>query len=281
MRHQAAIVGVVALFPFAFISFPSSALAQACVGIDATGNVCSEDNMNPADAEQRRSDEATRQAREQYEAQTHQRDEEYNQAVAAERDRAESQARRRDEDTNQTLPVQRRSVPIGSAGDARQTMPRTAAPGPAQLSTNPSVAAYQRGDYPLAFSLTREQARKGDLNAWHNLGIFYEKGIGTRPDPTLALQWFRACADLRNAECQFELGRLTYFGGLGLARDPVEAYKWFLLAGRESANARRVMPAVQRRLSYEQLNEAMRRYEQWSPPANVRTPESAPSRSRH
>jgi TPR repeat protein len=154
-------------------------------------------------------------------------------------------------------------------------------PGPTQLSANPSVAAYQHGDYPLAFSLTREQAHKGDLNAWHNLGVFYEKGIGTRPDPALALQWFRPCAELRNAACQFELGRLTYTGNLGLARDPVEAYKWLLLAGRESANARRLMPQVQRSLSYQQLNEAMRRYELWSPPATVRTPDSAPPRPRH
>jgi len=281
MRRQAVIVGVVALFPFALIALASSASAQACVGTDVNGEVCSEDNMNAADAEQHRSDEANRQAREQYEAQARQRDEEYNQAVAAERDRAESQARRRDEDTNLTRPVQHTSTPTVAAGHARQPARRATALGPAELSTNPAVAAYQRGDFPLAFSLSREQAHKGDLVAWHNLGIFYEQGIGTRPNPALALQWFRACAELGAANCQYELARINYNGALGLARDPVEAYKWLLLAGRQSAPARKMIPAVQRSLSNQQLNEAMRRYEQWSPPATVRRPDSAPPRSRN
>jgi hypothetical protein len=274
-------IGVLALVPVAFTAFTSSAQAQGCAGVGVTGEVCSVEN-NPAEELQRRSDEQDRQAREQYEAQQRQLNETYDEADRRERERAATQARRRDEGNNQAFAAQHRSAPTGAGtGYARQPTRPATPPGPAQLSTNPSVAAYQRGDYPLAFTLTREQARKGDLNAWHNLGIFYEKGIGTRADPALALQWFRPCADLGSADCQVELARLNYIGGSGLARDPVEAYKWLLLAGRQSATARKFMPEVRDSLSYQQLVEATRRYQEWKPSAAVRTPDSLPARSRH
>jgi hypothetical protein len=80
---------------------------------------------------------------------------------------------------------------------------------------------------------------------------------------------------------QLELGRLYYTGGIGFPRDPVEAYKWLLLAGRGSAIARQNMPEVERVLSYPQLVEATNRYHAWKPAASVRTPVSEPPRTRH
>ncbi len=260
MRIQATRLGVVALIPFVFIPSANSAQAQGCQGIGVTGEICSIEN-SPAEEQQRRSDEADRQAHEQAEARARQQEEDYNYYSQQQAKQAQPAA---PGNTNLAPPA-----------------PRATPTNATQLSANPSVAAYQRGNYPLAFTLTRQQASKGDLNAWHNLGFFYERGIGTRPDPLRAQQWYRACADLNRADCQLELGRLYYTGGIGLPRDPVEAYKWLLLAGRESGVARRNMPEVRRVLSYSQLVDATNRYQTWKPAASVRTPDTAPPRTRH
>lgn len=249
------------LIPLVFVPCAGTVQAQGCAGIGVTGEICSVEN-SPAEEQQRRSDEADRKAYEQSEAAARQREEDYKYY------------------SQQQQPAQRQPT-APSTGYARPPVRNQTPSGSAPLATNPSVAAYQRGDYPLAFTLTRQQASKGDLNAWHNLGFFYERGIGTRPDPLRAQQWYRACADLNRADCQLELGRLYYTGGIGLPRDPVEAYKWLLLAGRENAVARRNMPEVRRVLSYAQLVEAMNRYQAWKPAASVRTPDSAPPRTRH
>ena len=98
-----------------------------------------------------------------------------------------------------------------------------------------------RGDYATALRLTHEQASHGRLSAWHNLGYLYENGLGVRTNLPLAVAWYHACADLGDADCQNELGRMSY-AGIGMPRDPVEAYKWLLLTGRESAVARQNQP---------------------------------------
>lgn len=260
MRFHATSVGIVALIPFTFILSARSAQAQGCQGVGVTGEICSIEN-SPSEEQQRRSDEADRQVHEQ----------------------AEARARQQEEDYNYYSQQQAKQAQPAAPGNSNLAPPvrRDMSPNTTRLSANPSVAAYQRGNYPLAFTLTRQQASKGDLNAWHNLGYFYERGIGTRPDPLRARQWYQACADLNRADCQLELGRLYYTGGIGLPRDPVEAYKWLLLAGRQSAVARQNMPEVRRILSYTQLVEATNRYQAWKPAASVHTPDSAPPHTGH
>jgi hypothetical protein len=118
------------------------------------------------------------------------------------------------------------------------------------------------------------------LSAWHNLGYLYENGLGVRTNLPLAVAWYHACADLGDADCQNELGRMSY-AGIGMPRDPIEAYKWLLLAGRESAVARQNQPIVARGLSYAQMSEATRRYQLWTPAKNVRPPEDLGSKPGH
>jgi len=135
---------------------------------------------------------------------------------------------------------------------------------PAQPSSDPATAAYERVDYASAARLVRTKALNGDPNAEVKLGYLYEKGLGVARDPATAASWYRKSADQGYAEAQAALGRM-YFQGLGVQRDPVEGYKWLIIGGRESAAARRYLQAARQSITYDQMSEATRRAQLWTP----------------
>src|SRR3546814_16448175 len=76
-------------------------------------------------------------------------------------------------------------------------------------------------------------------------------------------------ADQGHGEAQNDLGTL-YYGGKGVGRDLVEAWKWFTLSldrlgGPERKYALRNRDALQKEMSREQLAEAKRRVAAWQP----------------
>lgn len=80
-------------------------------------------------------------------------------------------------------------------------------------------------------------------NAFVTLGHFYLEGIpnsAVKPDAGIAREMFRYAASyFGDPEAQYLLGRL-YLNGEGIARDPVQASRWFSLAankGQHSAQA--------------------------------------------
>jgi len=50
---------------------------------------------------------------------------------------------------------------------------------------------WDRGNVRLAFSVFMDAARAGDIGAQHNIGYFYDRGIGTRRNRTKALYWYK------------------------------------------------------------------------------------------
>jgi TPR repeat protein len=147
----------------------------------------------------------------------------------------------------------------------RQTAPSAR---PAQLSRDPAMAAFQRGDYASAVQILRPRAMQGNPNAEHNLGYLYALGLGVPRDPVQAASWYRKSAEQGFVASQAELGRM-YFQGAGVPRDPIEGYKWLLLAGRESPAARQYMQVASRMISYDQMSEATRRARLWTPKKSV------------
>jgi uncharacterized protein len=90
--------------------------------------------------------------------------------------------------------------------------------------------------------------------AWYQLGLMYQQGLGAAASDAEAAVWWLKAAQRGSAEAQFAIGRLY------LNRDPVEAYSWFALAAaagdRESAAA---MNSLAPRLTAQQLSEAQQR----------------------
>lgn len=60
----------------------------------------------------------------------------------------------------------------------------------------------------------------------NNLGMMYQKGLGTSQNASKAFEWFLSGAEAGNAEAMFNLG-MAYYKGTGHPRNLSEAFKWF------------------------------------------------------
>jgi hypothetical protein len=134
----------------------------------------------------------------------------------------------------------------------------------AASASNPLAAAFQRGDYATVLKILRPKALAGNPSAQHNLGYMYEKGFGVPRNPAIAASWYQKSANQGYPAGQLALGRL-YFEGDGLKRDLVEAYKWMYLAGRGTSRAFQYLNVIGNMLTYDQMSEAMRRGQLWTP----------------
>ena len=84
-------------------------------------------------------------------------------------------------------------------------------------------------------------AENGDVQAMHNLAVFYFHGEGGAQDLASAAQWFRKAAGAGVLESQYNLG-LLYQSGSGVRRDLAQARYWFgLAAAQGDAEARRAL----------------------------------------
>ncbi len=111
------------------------------------------------------------------------------------------------------------------------------------------AASYERGrgvarDLGLAELWYGRAAARGNVLAMHNLGSLHAaKSTKNRQQSNrLAVVWFQKAAQYGLADSEYNLG-LIMEKGLGVAANPVEAYKWYSLAAaagdREAAGAAR------------------------------------------
>ncbi len=141
---------------------------------------------------------------------------------------------------------------------------------PAWAGVDEAVAAYERGDYATALREWRPLAEQGVASAQHNLGILYDRGLGTPQDYAEAVKWYRKAAEQGYALGQDNLG-LMYAGGKGVARDYVEAVKWFNIAtsrlpqGQEAAEIAELHDLLAKDMTPAQIAEAARLAREWKP----------------
>jgi hypothetical protein len=133
--------------------------------------------------------------------------------------------------------------------------------------------AFDRGEFVTALELYEALANQQEPAATYRLGLMYEQGLGTDPDPMVAASWYQkaqalespeaigALADLHlkgvgviqdfkealrlnisaaeagYAPAQYNLA-VAYANGVGTFRDPVKAHMWFNIAAASGyANA--------------------------------------------
>jgi TPR repeat protein/V8-like Glu-specific endopeptidase len=77
----------------------------------------------------------------------------------------------------------------------------------------------------------RTRAEHGDAAAQFSLGLKYA-GEGVAKDPVEAEKWYRKAAEQGYAAAQLNLGGM-YFTGAGVAKDPTEAVKWYRKAAEQ------------------------------------------------
>ena len=85
------------------------------------------------------------------------------------------------------------------------------------------------------FDDLRKAAEQGLASAQNNLGVAYDNGEGVAKDLVEAVKWYGKAAEQGNAKAQFNLG-VAYRNGEGVAKDVVEAVKWYGKAA-EQGNA--------------------------------------------
>jgi len=129
-------------------------------------------------------------------------------------------------------------------------------------------AMYERGqgvprDLGRARSWYQAAAEKGNVKAMHNLAV----SLSSREnggDYTAAAKWFAEAASYGLADSQFNLGILAEHG-LGMAKNPADAYKWFSLAAKAGdAEAAKRRDAVKSQLDATALAEAEKAVASWA-----------------
>lgn len=88
------------------------------------------------------------------------------------------------------------------------------------------VQAIDANNMPLAFKNFLIAAKEGHADSQFNVGLMYEKGIGTTKNEKEALIWYNKAAEQGNPGAQFNLGVL-YENGIGTPIDYAKANKWY------------------------------------------------------
>src|SRR2546426_7940322 len=103
----------------------------------------------------------------------------------------------------------------------------------------PSTAAFKLHAQPTEadrklLADIRAQAEKGDAESQLDLGeVFYFGGLGVAKDEVEAVKWFRKAADQNYAAAQYSVG-VCHAKGDGVAKNDAEAVKVFRKAAEQN-----------------------------------------------
>jgi len=106
---------------------------------------------------------------------------------------------------------------------------------PAQLKL---AGLYEAGESGVARNLTeartwaRRAAEGGDPKGMHAFGMYLFEGAGGVRNRPEALNWLLKAADLGLVDSQYNVARIYEKGDEGIAPNPTEAFKWYLIAAR-------------------------------------------------
>lgn len=101
-----------------------------------------------------------------------------------------------------------------------------------------------RRDFARAFKLYRSAARRGDVDAYHNLGQMYWWGDYVRQDRRRAVFWFARAAQGKHPRALFRLAEALTLG-IGVRRDANRGAKLMRAAARlGDPDARRAVAGV-------------------------------------
>lgn len=108
-----------------------------------------------------------------------------------------------------------------------------------------------------------QAAAAGDGEAALDLGNIYYDYRSPLKDATKAAHYYEQAANAGFSEIMFNYAYIQYYGN-GVKKDPVEAYKWVLIASE--VREREMSPAayfLRQKLTPEQLKDGEQRAEQW------------------
>jgi len=95
-----------------------------------------------------------------------------------------------------------------------------------------AVAAFDAGDYQIAFRLFKPLAEQRVTEAQAGLAFFYFQGKGVPEDDAKADYLYRKAAERGHVEAQIELGDM-YDEGKGIPEDDAKAVHWYRKAAEQ------------------------------------------------
>jgi uncharacterized protein len=108
----------------------------------------------------------------------------------------------------------------------------------AQAGFDEGVEAYSNGDYSKALIEFKAAAEQGNVDAIYFVGNFYHNGYGVARDQVEAYKWYRKGADLDDPRSQYYVGIMTA-SGKGVEKDPVAGAMWLVISARNAKTSRR------------------------------------------
>ncbi|MBI3441868.1 MAG: sel1 repeat family protein [Proteobacteria bacterium] len=112
-----------------------------------------------------------------------------------------------------------------------------------------------------------EQPGWGQADAQYHLGDLYATGLGVAKDDVEAAKWYRKAADQIYHSAKYKLGDL-YAKGQGVPQDYVEAYYWYSLGMNQQNNYddyAKERDAVAKQLTPDQITAVQKRVKEWQP----------------
>ncbi|WP_339915498.1 hypothetical protein [uncultured Brevundimonas sp.] len=161
------------------------------------------------------------------------------------------------EETAELATLYATAVEQMDAGDTGgiETLTRAASLGyaPAQLHL---AGLYETGQGGVTVNAeesrlwARRAADGGDARGMHAYGMYLFDGVGGARNRREALDWLLKAADRGLVDSQFNVARIYESGDEGVAANPGEAYKWYLIAANAAdADARDAAARLEPRLS--------------------------------
>jgi len=83
-----------------------------------------------------------------------------------------------------------------------------------------------------SFWETYTEALRGDKAAQFQVGVIFERGIGTEENQSLAAQWFEKSAEQGHVDAQYNIA-IMYAAGRGVAADEGKAMMWLAKAAKQ------------------------------------------------
>jgi TPR repeat protein len=121
------------------------------------------------------------------------------------------------------------------------------------------------GDPQDSADALRRDAERGDPEAEYKLGLAYDVGVGAPQDLEQAAAWYARAAEHGHGAAQYSLG-VMYANGRGVQQDLVQAHRWLNLAAAASQpGARSERDLVAKKMTRQQIAEAVRQARGWEP----------------
>ena len=107
--------------------------------------------------------------------------------------------------------------------------------------------------------------RTGSVAGQYNLAYLYEQGTGIKQDQQEAAKWYQLAAEGGDPIAQYDIGQ-RYELGVGVATNHMQAFKWLTLAAaRGQVDSQKMLQAVRREISGDELSQAKQLVQQFTP----------------